>query len=77
MGGIASILEWATNTLEGVAFIELLIAVGMGFMYRKMHKIEKRIADHEKECNKRHEKDAKWRGTVDAKLEQLQKDVDK
>ena len=77
MGGIASILEWATNTLQGVAFVELLILVGMGFMYRKMHKVETRLDEHEKGCNKRHEEDAKWRGSVDTKLEQLQKDVDK
>ena len=77
MGGIASILEWATNTLQGVAFIELLIAIGMCLMYRKMHKIEQRIDDHEKGCNARHEADAKWKGSVDTKLEQLQKDVDK
>ena len=48
MGGIASILEWATNTLQGVAFVELLILVGMGFMYRKMHKVETRLDDTKK-----------------------------
>ena len=74
MDGLLGVVNWATNTLEGVAFIEILILVGMGIMYRKMGKVEKRLDDHEKGCNKRHEEDAKWRGKVDTKLEILIKD---
>ena len=67
MDGILSVVNWATNTLEGVAFIEILILIAVIANWRRM-------AKHEEECNKRHEKDAEWKGAVDAKLEQLQKD---
>lgn len=53
MDGIATVLGWATGTLEGIAFVELLILLLMAAMYWEMRSLRKWQETHEKECAER------------------------
>jgi len=44
------ILQWATGSLQGVAFVECLILVAVIFLWRENRATNKRIDAHETEC---------------------------
>jgi len=48
--GIADVLQWATGSLQGVAFVEYLILAAVIFLWREIRATNKRIDGHETEC---------------------------
>ena len=54
MEGVGDVLQWATGTLEGVAFVEYLILGAVYLLYRQVKGLGRRLDVHEKEEAARH-----------------------
>ena len=99
---LAEALRWPLSSIEGIAFLELLVIIAIGLIYMNVRKLRKEasdgrnriykkieqevkklqeeiskvwaaVRDHERECADRNEKDAEWKGSVDAQLKNLSK----
>ena len=68
------VFQWATGTIEGIAFVEYLIILVLFFMWREIREVKRRIYQHEKEFHEREKDAAQWRGGVDSKLDSLLKE---
>lgn len=53
MDGIATVLGWATGSIEGIAFVELLILIAVILLWRELRAVNRRIDRHEEKCDGR------------------------
>ena len=100
------VLKWPMKSLEGIAFLEMLVIFAVFLLYRNVkglrreasegrkalyEKIDKVKADlqrqfsdelsklwsvfrdHEESCSLRHQADERWKGQIEAKVDNLEK----
>ena len=63
------IFKWLTSTIEGLAFVEWLLALAMVGLVWYVRQVVKRLDAHETSCNERQQEAAEWRGSVNARLD--------
>ncbi len=64
-----NVFEFLTSTVEGVVFVEWLLVLGVGLLYREMWAGRQALKDHETGCAARAVQEAEWRGQVNTRLD--------
>ena len=75
MEGVGDILQWATGTLEGVAFVEYLILAAIFVLWRKSSKHETESEDREAETQKRFAEGSAKMAVLDERTKAMQGDI--
>ena len=75
MDGIATVLGWATGSLEGIAFVELLILIALVFLWREIRHTNKRLDLHEKATSDRFGEGKTKIALLDERTKSMQDDI--
>ena len=80
MDGVFAVFNWATGSLQGVAFVEWLVLLAMGVLWTRVRGIEKKVEDHEATCNTQYSNNAarfatleERTGTILSEVQELRK----
>lgn len=88
MEGIVEVLKWPLASLEGVAFLEMLLIFGVIILWRDIRnmraeakkgreKLWDAVNDHVATCGLYHTEDQRWKGDIGARVKAIERAVDR